>query len=246
MKKRVNRYAFAFWSLLALVLVFALGVQFAHSQSGGFATTNPSSGSAWHSASSVVCDNCITSGNIADNAVTAGEIANGVITDSDVSDNAGIHIRKTGGGNGWLFTSSVPNNPSPVTVWQIVSSNSLNGRLDNWNGAIVETLCSPDGLLRTYAGQTAIGGSVWKWNHNTVTLSNSVGQIIYRAETSSGSITIELKPCANIAECGSSSVPINSKLMLRRSTTGTPPEAIGSITCHLKVLSLCDGSPTCA
>ncbi len=55
---RKVKYKQLFWILVVSLLVFVLGVQFAYSQ---FATNTPSSG-AWHDASNVVCNNCITAG----------------------------------------------------------------------------------------------------------------------------------------------------------------------------------------
>ncbi|MEK6846717.1 MAG: hypothetical protein AABY16_00965, partial [Nanoarchaeota archaeon] len=136
----MNKSVVLFWSLFAGVLIFALGVQFAYSQSGGFATTTPPPSTAWHPASSVVCDNCITSGNIADNAVGSAEIATGAIFDGDVSNTAGIFTRKISGANGWHFlTGALPNNLATFTPLSTIG----NMGMTTWAGSYVEVICDP-------------------------------------------------------------------------------------------------------
>ena len=229
-----------FWGLFAGVVIFALGVRFAYSQPGGFAITPPASG-GWHSASSVVCDNCITSGNIGDNAVTGSEIADGTITDSDVAVTS-VFTRKINGANGWHFsTGNMPN----VNQWYPLS---LTGdmHMTQWTGSYVDIVCDD------YAGGSSgviipSGGmglsNLLRYNHRIIYLNPApTSAIIY-------STTNNINPPTNYQYLyiRLSSNAQNFEFMRQyvpgtgwSGATGIEPQ-ITNFECVIKLLSLCDG-----
>ncbi len=130
---------FLFWSLFVGIIVFALGVQFAYSQTGNpFATTTPSSG-AYHNPSEIVCNDCITSANLGSGSVAGSEILDGAIADVDVSNGAGIHTRKINGANGWHFsTGEMPN----VDEWYVATGTD-GTMLSDFSNSLIEITCDP-------------------------------------------------------------------------------------------------------
>jgi len=242
MKKGVN-YKHLFWTLISVLIVFALGVQFAYSQ---FATNTPSSG-AWHDASNVVCNNCINSGNIANNAVTGAEIADGTITDPDVLVTS-VFTRKINGANGWHFSTG---NMLNVNQWYPLS---LTGdmHMTQWAGSYVDIVCDD------YAGGTSgviipssgMGlSNLLRYNHRIVYLNPApISNIIY-------STTNNVNPPTNYQRLHMRLSSNNQNFEFMReyapgggwATVTGPPVVIGiepqitNFECVIKLLSLCDG-----
>lgn len=206
--------------ILIIVASIFFSFGFVLSQGPPTFSQNQPTTNAWHAANEIWCDGCLR--------------------DANVANNANIGVRKINGANGLLFSSDVLG-----TGYKRIPD-SVSAYLSNWNGAVVELLCDPtvDNSLRAYAGLTQIGGSLYRWNHNVVTLSNSIPQVVYRAESGLGSFQFEFKVCANIAECNDGT-NVNHKLMVRKVITGTSPENSAFIECQLKILSLCGGQAVC-
>lgn len=120
---------FLFWSLFVGIIVFALGVQFAYSQSTiYFATTTPTTGVS-HTPSEIVCNGCVSGTNLAD----------GSILDADISNSAGIHTRKINGANGWHFsTGEMPN----VDEWYVATGTD-GTMLSDFSNSLIEITCDP-------------------------------------------------------------------------------------------------------
>ena len=153
----MNKGVVLFWSLFVGILVFAFGVQFAYSQSGGFAITSPSSGVS-HTSNEIVCNGCINSANIADGAVTSFDVLDGTISDSDVSNYAGIFSRKINGANGWHIVT--PEMPTSGNYWHPKVNSNL--PLNNFSGVYVEIICgrtsSASGGVIDYGDIISFGG----------------------------------------------------------------------------------------
>ncbi len=243
----MNKSVVLFWCLFAGILVFAFGVQFAYSQSGGFATTQPSSGVS-HIANEIVCDNCITSANVAD----------GTITNAEISNNAGIFSRKIAGANGWHFNTG----PMPTTnTWYPAigtGSTFVGGGIGaigmlQWANSYVEIICddfsgSVTGVIPSNGGLSSTG--LLRYNHNIIKINpqNSLYKIY--------SVTDNSQTPTSYQYLSMSEAPGGKLQFLRQYAPGTgwtgaggkEPE-ITNFECVVKILSLCnggsDGGATC-
>lgn len=256
MKKGV----FLFWTLFSAVIVFALGVQFAYSQGVAFSTTAPPSG-VYHSSNEVVCDNCISSGNIANNAVTGSEIADGTINDGDVNVGAGIFSRKINGANGWHFTTGLmqtTNTWYPAIATDLVSGGGAGVMgMTNWNNAIIELACDPAIVsagsvvgndIRLYGGFDFF--NIFRTNNLFMSVAPSTVPTAYYARNALGTFnqTLLVRPSA-----GGNSLEFSRNY---QGSSPTYPASMGApfggqqiepqaqaFECVVKVLSLCSGAP---
>ncbi len=256
----MNRGVVLFWCLFVGILVFAFGVQFAYSQTGGFATTQPSSGVS-HTANQIVCDNCISSGNIADGAVTGTDISDASIGDVDIGVGAGIFSRKINGANGWHFTTGVM--PVIDTWYPAISTDLTAGSgagvmgMTSWSNAIVELTCDPAGFvspstiisngIRKYGGIDFL--NLYRFTDIITPVSNSMnfGPYIARnsANTFSQSLLVRSSSGGQSLEFSRGYVGTSPNYPAGfGSLTGTPIEPQAqAFECVVKVLSLCSGGP---
>ncbi len=230
-----------FWVLFSLTLVFALGVQFAYSQSSSpFATSVPSSGVS-HDSSEILCSDCITSNNLADGSVTSGEIATGAIYDSDVSTGAGIFSRKINGANGYHFTTGVLSN---VNQWYSTNYIGSTG-MGSYDWSRIQITCEP--LLTTPDNQITVRAglgkdSIYRENSRMIYFSGvSSTQIfsVYLATSNNGAIVyqqldLRLNP--------SDSTQFQFRRMNPSVNANEP--AASTFECYFEILSTCANGPS--
>lgn len=183
-----------FWTLFSAVITFALGVQFAYSQSGGFPTT-PSSG-VYHTSSEVVCNDCITSANIQAGGVGTDEIANNNIMNDDISSGAGIHTTKINGDNGWHAMQTISNTIVNDDEWYVLPVQGSGMPNGGWANTRLEIICDD----AAYPGINSAGGmglnALIRYNHKVIFLNPGSSSLVYSVNGASSNNYqyIELRP----------------------------------------------------
>ncbi|MSS74584.1 hypothetical protein EXS72_03015 [Candidatus Pacearchaeota archaeon] len=221
---------FLFWSLFVGIIVFALGVQFAYSQSTSyFATTTPTTGVS-HTPSEIVCNGCVSGTNIAD----------GSILDGDVSGGAGIHTRKINGANGWHFsTGEMPN----VDEWYIATATD-GTMLTDFTGSLVEITCDPLypnfflGNILTKSGYQPQGNYIF--NQNIIRLDSS--KIVYQSSGAYSGNAINSNYQKLLVTVNSNNM---QSLKFMRQFNGVPPfeQQATNFECIIKLISKCPTGP---